>query len=400
MLGRAVARTLRPGDTLIVSSAGHEANIGPWLRAAAAACHHGGARVAWWHPSGPNAENSCPLDTLQTLIAAAAAARSPVRLIAFPHASNLLGGVADVAAIASAARAAGALSVCDGVAFAPHDALDVPAWGIDFYALSLYKTYGPHAGALYGRAGAWRDLRAAGGAPNHAFITAAAAAAAAAGDDDADADANEGAEGAPWYVWELGGVCHEGAAALAGLRPYLRALANGHDANGHDDAKSQEDAEEWRCVRAAFARMPSLEAPVQARLSAFFAAAHAVRRLRLLGPRGADDDDANGHHLLRRRVPTFSFVPTGASGVTPAGLVAACFAARVAVRHGHMYAPRLLRRLNVPIECADLGDDFPAAADDAAPRSSGGGVVRVSAVHYNTEEEAQRCIDAIDAALG
>jgi selenocysteine lyase/cysteine desulfurase len=422
MLARAVAKTLLPGDTLIVSSAGHEANIGPWVRAAAAAR----ARVAWWHPAGPNGEDTCPLDALNSLLAAAEASASRVRVVAFPHVSNLLGGVTDVAAIARTATGAGALTVCDGVAFAPHGALDVRAWGLDFYALSLYKTYGPHAGALYGAAAAWRGLRAAGGAPNHAFITADAAA--------ADAD-----DAAPWYVWELGGVCHEGAAALAGLRPYLAALARGggacEDANGHGaesgGAKSHVDeAEERRLVRAAFARMPALEAPVQALFSAYFSAAHAARRLRLLGPRDADadtnghdaDGDANGHASRRVRVPTFSFVPT-APGVTPAAVVAACFAARVAVRHGHMYAPRLLRRLNVPIDAHLPPDDDADAVADAGAHAGvappahaaaggggaygallggggGGGVVRVSAVHYNTLAEAQRCIDAIDAALG
>jgi selenocysteine lyase/cysteine desulfurase len=269
--------------------------------------------------------------------------------------------------------------------------VDAPALAVDFYGLSLYKTYGPHAGALYGTRAAWAALRAAGGAPNHVFITAASAA--------ADAE-----DASPWYVWEPGGVCHEAAAALAGLMPYLRALA-GAEAGGGEGA---DEAEDWRTVRRAFAAMPALEAPAAAALGAFFDAAHEAGRLRLLGPRGSD---------AAPRVPTFSFVPgpaAAAAGCTPASIVAACHAARVAVRHGHMYAPRLLRRLGVPTDALLPPDDADgdvravvaapaaAAASTLMGGASGaaGGVVRVSAVHYNTLEEAQRCIAAIDAALG
>jgi selenocysteine lyase/cysteine desulfurase len=389
MLARAVERTLRPGDVLVVSSAGHEANIGPWVRAAARA----GAQLAWWHPAGANGEETCPLSDLQRLLGGIPAGRA--RVVAFPHASNLLGGVSDAARVAALARAAGALTVCDGVAFAPHRAVDAPALGLDFYVLSLYKTYGPHMGALYGTHAAWAPLRAH--APNHCFIAA-----------DAGAP--------PWYAWELGGVCHEACAALAGLRPYLRALA------GAGEAAEGDEAAERACVRAAFRALPALEAPVLAALSSYFDDAHAQGRLRLIGPRGE-----------AYRVPTFSFVPT-APGVRPADVVAACHAARVAVRHGHMYAPRLLRRLHVPADAAlPPGEDAAeqaaadgdangiaaaqptklAAATTAAPRSAAaallgaggygaaaGGVVRVSAVHYNTLREAERCIAAIDGALG
>jgi selenocysteine lyase/cysteine desulfurase len=398
-LAAAWAPQLGPGDVVIVSSAGHESNITPWVRCAKLS----GARLAWWHPAGDHGEDTCPLPALHALLAEAAALGERVRVVAFPHVSNLLGGVTDVAAIAKAVKEAGAASVCDGVAFAPHAAVDAPGCGLSFYAFSFYKTYGPHLAVLYGTHGAWGALREGRAMPNHAFITAAPAGA------------------TPAYAFELGGPSHEACAALAGLRPYLLALAADAGAGLRPDdvarAKTllgdapravpadDDVAAERRCIRAAFAAMAALERGADGAatpLREFLEKAHADGRLRLLGPRNAP----------QCRVPTFSFVPIA---TTPAAVVAACHAAKVACRNGHMYAPRLLRSLGIATDAAGIGADGdadgapppPSAVSGEASSTVGaamgaacGGVVRVSAVHYNTRDEALRCIAAIDAALG
>ena len=328
---------------LIVSSAGHEANVGCWVRAAASA----GAELLWWHPGGEHGEQTAPLDTLSALLASRPGA---VRLVAVPQVSNLLGGIVDVAGAAALAHASGARLVVDSVAYAPHRRLRAAEWRADWCVWSAYKVYGPHAAVLYGASDAWAALRAFGAVPpNHFFIV-----------DSGSAD------DAPWYPFEPGGPSHEAAAALCGVRAYLAAAAGGGDGRAAwqgDDSL----ASDVSLVTAAFDVFQALEAPVTALFAAFFASAHAAGRLRLLGPRGGGGD---------ARVPTFSFVPSPPA--TPASVVAACHAARVALRHGHMYAPRLCERLGVE-----------AAA----------GCVRVSAVHYNTILEARRAIDAIDAAL-
>ncbi len=337
MLAHAIEPTLDANDALIVSSAGHEANIGPWVRAA----QRSGATLLWWHPEGEHGEETCPLGALRSLLSSGC---GRVRVVAFCHASNLLGGIVDAHAITRLARSAGALSVVDGVAFAPHRRVDAPHVGADFYALSYYKTYGPHMAALYGTHAAWHALLRAGAkAPGHFFMESTA--------DN------------PAYAWEPGGVSHEACAALCGLRDYLRVLG------GTDESCSDDCA----VVNAACSVMMRLELPINELLNDFFATAHASGRLRLLGPRDAS-----------QRVPTFSFVPL-TQGVTVSSVVAACHAARVAVRSGHMYAHRLCTRLGVQLQPAAFG--------------TGAGVVRVSAVHYNTMHEARRCIDAIDAAL-
>ena len=77
-----------------------------------------------------------------------------VRLVCFPHCSNVVGEINDVAAICAVARAAGAWTCVDGVSYAPHGFADVGALGADIYLFSAYKTYGPHQGLMVIR----RDL--------------------------------------------------------------------------------------------------------------------------------------------------------------------------------------------------------------------------------------------------
>ena len=75
------------------------------------------------------------------------------KVLAAVHVSNLLGEVLDARALVAAVRecSPAAHVVLDGVAYAPHMAIDVAAWGVDWYGLSCYKVWGPHLAALYGR---------------------------------------------------------------------------------------------------------------------------------------------------------------------------------------------------------------------------------------------------------
>ena len=132
----------------------HESNIGPWRRLAAAR----GAVVKPWRADGETlalrAEELAPLLSDRT------------RLVAFTHASNLVGTVHDVAAITRLAHERGARVCVDGVALAPHRPLDVRGWDVDYYVFSVYKIYGPHLAALYGK----REQLAALAGVNHFFI--------------------------------------------------------------------------------------------------------------------------------------------------------------------------------------------------------------------------------------
>jgi len=276
MLSNCYAKVLAPGSTLIVAQTGHEANIGPWKHLARL-----GFELRWWEMDPVS--HTCSLDRLEELLEDGAA------LLAFPHVSNLLGEIVDVAAITERAHEAGARVVVDGVAFAPHRAIDVEAWKVDWYAYSTYKVYGPHMGALWGRREALAELAG----PNHFFIP----------NDEVP------------YKFELGGVNHEGCAGLLGLRDYLAFLA------GLSDPEVLQRAD----IENSFSLMTACEAPLQARLIDYLESRDDVA---IIGP-GSDGAE---------RVGTISFIHDSKSS---AEITAAVDRSGIGIRHGHMYAYHL-----------------------------------------------------------
>ena len=186
MLAGCYAQVLSPGEEVVLAETGHEANLGPWKRLEAL-----GVKLRWWRMDPESYE--LPLSSLHRLL------NRRTALVCLPQVSNLLGDVVDLAAVCRAAHAAGAKVVADGVAYAPHRAVDVQAWDVDWYAYSTYKVYGPHMAVLYGKHEAMAELPG----PNHFFV-----------------HRDEG----PYY-FEPGGVSHEGCAGLVALGRYLAAVA-------------------------------------------------------------------------------------------------------------------------------------------------------------------------------
>ena len=135
-LANALAAGWSPGDELVVSRLDHDANVRPWLQAAARA----GAVVRWAEVDLATGE--LPAGQYEGLVG------QRTRLVAVSAASNVLGTRPDVAAICATAHAAGALTYVDGVHAAAHGPVDAPALGADFYATSAYKWSGPHVGAV------------------------------------------------------------------------------------------------------------------------------------------------------------------------------------------------------------------------------------------------------------
>ncbi|MFJ8582245.1 cysteine desulfurase-like protein [Micromonospora sp. NPDC093277] len=133
---RAIARQWHPGDEVVVTRLDHDANVRPWLIAA----ENAGANVRWIDIDPVTAE----IDS--TSVEAAVTERT--RLVAVTAASNLLGTKPAVRAIADAAHAVGALVYVDGVHYAAHQFVDVPALGADLFVCSPYKFLGPHCGVL------------------------------------------------------------------------------------------------------------------------------------------------------------------------------------------------------------------------------------------------------------
>ncbi len=320
MLAASMGRLLRPGQEIILAETGHEANLGPWKR-----LERQGLVVRWWRMDPRTF--ACPLEGLRELLSPRTA------LVCLPHVSNLLGSIVDLAQVTAEAHRAGAAVVADGVAYAPHRAIDLARWGVDWYVYSAYKVYGPHMAVLYGR----REALAALPGANHFFIP----------------------EDQLVYKFEPGGPSHEGCAGLLALGAYLRRVAGDEVRPSTDAAGRDEPA---KCDRAvverAYARMEAWERPPLERLIGYLRETPDVRLI------GSPDVDSH-------RVGTVSFVHARKSSRE---IVAEVDRTGFAIRHGHMYAWRL---------CEALGLD---------PED---GVVRVSLVHYNTLEEIERLIEVL-----
>lgn len=300
-LALAMQDQLRPGDEVVISSADHEANTGPWKRLAA----RGVVVKEWaidrdtWRLEARGLE---PLLTDRT------------RLVAFTHASNLLGSIHDVAALTRLAKSRGARVCVDGVAFAPHRRVDVAAWDVDYYVFSFYKVYGPHAAVLYGKRALLEELATI----NHAFLGNVIP-----------------------YKLQPGNLNFEMSHGIGGIYEYLELLGG---------------------PAVAFEAIAAHEERLSERLLDYLSGKRGVRI------HGENDADRT------RRVPTVSFTVEGRA---PEEIVRAVDPRGVGIRHGDFYARRLVEELGV-------GER---------------GVVRVSAVHYNTIDEMDRAILAIDRAI-
>ncbi|SFB74861.1 aminotransferase class V-fold PLP-dependent enzyme [Tropicimonas isoalkanivorans] len=136
VLANAVRLWLTPGEAVVVTDQDHEANSGPWRRLA-----DEGIEVREWRIDRQTGR--LDPEQLEPLLA-----DGHVRLVCFPHCSNVVGEINDVAAITALAHADGAFTCVDGVSFAPHGLPDVGVLGADVYLFSSYKTYGPHQGIM------------------------------------------------------------------------------------------------------------------------------------------------------------------------------------------------------------------------------------------------------------
>lgn len=174
VLAQALGKLLRPGDEIIVTNQDHEANNGVWRRLAV-----DGIRLREWQVD-PDTGALDP-DALDGLL------NERTRLLAFSQCSNIVAHINPVSRITAKARAVGAISIVDSVAYAPHGLPDVTALGADVLLFSLYKTFGPHLGAMVVRQplldrlgneahyfnGAYTRKRLVPAGPDHAQIAAA-----------------------------------------------------------------------------------------------------------------------------------------------------------------------------------------------------------------------------------
>ena len=280
---RALARGWRAGDNLVVTRLDHDANVAPWLAVAA----DKGMEVRWldFDP----ATGRLAYDALPDLLDAR------TRLVAVGAASNALGTLNDVPAIAATVRAHGdALIYVDAVQSVPHVATDVGALGCDFLACSPYKFFGPHQGVLWGRAEAWARLDAYKVRP--------------AGDAGA-------------HRLETGTPSFEGQAGVLGTIDYLEWL--GGEVDGHANSR---------------------RARLLAAMHASAAYEHDLGERLLAGLRRIDGLKLYGPPTMDGRVPTFAFTLPGHAPKA----VAEYLATRdLYAWTGHFYAVEAIRRLGL-----------------------------------------------------
>ncbi|HUQ44422.1 MAG TPA: cysteine desulfurase-like protein [Candidatus Limnocylindria bacterium] len=138
-LSRSIAASMRAGDEIVVSGLDHHANVDPWI----AAARDNEVIVRTWEPD--LSDCTLRLEALDALL------NERTRLVAVGWASNAVGTINPIAEIAKRVHAAGAWLYVDAVHAAPHLPLDARGVDADFVACSVYKFFGPHQGAVYGR---------------------------------------------------------------------------------------------------------------------------------------------------------------------------------------------------------------------------------------------------------
>ena len=257
------------------------------------------------------------------------------RLVCVGGASNMTGTIHDIRAISARAREAGAWTYIDAVQSVPHVPTDVQEIGCDFLACSAYKFFGPHQGILWGRREVLERLEPYKVRPAPDSIPGA---------------------------FETGTQSHEGMAGTAAAVDYFawvgETMAQGHRKD------NERYAGRSRYVHAAMCCLFEYETTLARHLI------DGLRRLpgvRVLGITAAD--------AMKRRVPTVSFT---AAGVSSAAIAEALAKKNIFVWSGHNYAVEAAKALGI---------------------YDGGSGVRVGPVHYNSLEELDRLLTALEDIL-
>jgi cysteine desulfurase family protein (TIGR01976 family) len=317
LVSLALSQTFGDRREIIVSDLDHEANIATWM-----ALEREGAVIRWWKVRDDGNLHFADLEPLLS---------SKTRLVACTVASNALGTIIDVAGVAQRAHAAGAEVFLDCVHYAPHGSIDVQEWGCDYLVCSGYKIFAPHMGFLWGRRAALDTLPTF----REDFIP-----------------------NVPPHKIEVGTFVYENVAGMRAAIEYLAEL--GGRSNGNDTSNSRRN----RLSRA-------VEAIREYETTLSAALLQGLRSIKGATVYGIQDSQAP--HL---RVPTVCF---NLKNISPALLTTRLADKGIAVRDGHMYSPRLMKRLGL---------------------SPDSGAVRASLVHYNTHEEIRLFLKELQEIAG
>jgi cysteine desulfurase family protein (TIGR01976 family) len=302
-LAHAVARTMEPGDEIVVTALDHDANVSPWLVVAE---DHG--LVVKTAPLRED-DVTLDLDALEDLVG------DRTRVVAFTLASNAVGSIPDAERIAAAAHSVGALAWADAVHMAPHRRLRAREVGLDVQICSPYKFFGPHLGIAAIRPDLAESLPADRVRPAE--------------------------ETPPGHRFEAGTQSHEAIAGATAAIDYLRDLGGG----SLDKAFSEIEEHETRLSARFLSGLP-------------------------------DGVELYGIRTPEGRTPTFCLNVAERSPREVAELLGE---QDLYVWDGNYYALEPMRALGL---------------DDT------GGAVRAGFLHYTTEEEVDRLLEALTDLTG
>ncbi len=287
VLAQAIGDLWKAGDEIVVTNQDHEANSGAWRRKAL----EKGVTIRQWEVDP--ASGLLDIDALFPLL------RDNTRWVFFTHCSNIVGTVNPVAEIVKTIKSrCHARVFVDAVAYAPHHVPDLRALGVDGYAFSLYKVYGPHQGLMYVNGEIRGDLTSQA----HYFNS-----------------------GNPVKDYNPAGPQHAQVAACAGVLDYFAALHEHHFADSLTRGHNRRLDDLHPLI---LGHENALAAPLLAWIGG-------RKDLRLIGKSHVGDND---------RAPTIAFQPLAQSA---AELTRKLQQAGIGTEHGHFYAHRLLSDLGI-----------------------------------------------------
>jgi cysteine desulfurase family protein (TIGR01976 family) len=336
-MSRAIGRDLCPGDEVLVTRLDHDANVSPWL-----ALEEKGVTIRWAEIH----TEDCTLDVEDL----AAKMNSKTRLVAIGYASNAVGTINPVKEIVRLAHSFGALAYVDAVHYAPHGPIDVAALDCDFLVCSTYKFYGPHVGVLYGKREHLARLRPYKVRP----LT----------------------EAVP-LRWEWGTLNHECIAGITACVDYIADLGRrAHPRGGLaslDGQPSRLSPHDPPTRRAAIlAAFEAIHRHEHALMNRLIAGISEIPQLKIYG---ITDPDCFGW-----RCPTLAVrVVNQSADQTPLALATKLGERGIFTWDGNYYALNLTERLDV---------------------EKSGGFLRIGLVHYNTVEEVDRLLGALQEIVG
>jgi cysteine desulfurase family protein (TIGR01976 family) len=279
LVSLAIARTLETRNEIIVTDMDHEANVATWT-----ALQREGAKIVLWKM---REDANLHLEDLEALLTPS------TRLVACTVASNALGSIVDVAAVARLAHAAGAEVFLDCVHYGPHGLIDVQAFDCDYLVCSGYKIFSPHMGFLWGR----RELLQALQTFREEFIP----------------------DEPPGKI-EAGTFIYENVAGMDAAVTYLENL--GKTVAGKSSSRRKNLVSAMTAIR-------DYEAGLSREM------------LSVLRDCGATIYGTGD------RVPTFAF---NLQQISPAKVTETMALAGIGIRDGHMYAPRMMKSLGLSLD--------------------------------------------------